>query len=170
MDCRLMSPVTAERSMIRPGQVADIEALATIWYDGWRDAHLGIVPEELIRARSRASFAPRLRQALNEVRVAGPVGAPDGFVMLKDDELYQLYVAASARGAGVARALIADAEQQIARRGHARAWLACAIGNSRAERFYDKCGWTNGGRMTVRLEIPTGECLLEVWRYEKALS
>jgi hypothetical protein len=40
------------------------------------------------------------------VSVIGPIGAPLGFCMLKDDELYQLYVAAEARGVGAAAAVI----------------------------------------------------------------
>lgn len=165
-----MSPDIASVGTIRPAHPADLDALAAIWYDGWRDAHLAIVPDALIRARSRESFLPRLHEAFGDVRVAGPLGAPEGFVMLKHDELYQLYVGAGDRGRGVAQALIADAEEQLAARGHAQAWLACAIGNGRAERFYQKSGWTNAGRMTVRLEIPAGECLLEVWRFERTLS
>ena len=70
----------------------------------------------------------------------GPRGAPLGFTMLKGDEVYQLYVSREARGRGVAAALMADAEQRLAARGVSDAWLACAIGNERAARFYEKQG------------------------------
>ena len=56
-----------------------------------------------------------MESALPDVRVAGPPGAPVGFYMLKDDELYQLYVAAQARGSGVATVLMADAETRLVR-------------------------------------------------------
>jgi RimJ/RimL family protein N-acetyltransferase len=49
------------------------------------------------------------------------------------------------------------------------AWLACAIGNDRAARFYEKHGWHHAGIMVNRLETIRGEYLLEVWRYEKSL-
>jgi len=36
------------------------------------------------------------------------------------------------------------------------AWLACAIGNERAARFYEKCGWHRTGVVTSRLDAPSG--------------
>jgi ribosomal protein S18 acetylase RimI-like enzyme len=89
--------------------------------------------------------------------------------MLKGDELYQLYVSSQARGCGVAVALILDAEYRFRERGVHTAWLACAIGNDRAARFYEKRGWLQTGTVTEQLEIPGGTFALEVWRYEKSL-
>src|SRR5688572_13912694 len=132
---------------VRSAEEQEIDSLAKIWYDGWLDAHLQIVPAELARVRTLESFGPRLRDLLPDVRVVGPVGAPLGFSIVKDDELYQLYVAAHARGAGVAAALMADAEARLAREGFETAWLACAIGNDRAARFYEKSGWRRVGNM-----------------------
>ena len=92
----------------------------------------------LARARTLTSFRARLAAALDDTRVAGPAGAPLGLCMLKDDELNQLYVAREARGSGVAAALLADGEARLAERGVTTAWLACAVGNDRAARFYEK--------------------------------
>lgn len=155
---------------VRNAEASEIDLLARIWSDGWRDAHSGIVPEELERARTPASFRERLEKLIATVRVVGPRGAPVGFHIVKDDELYQLYVAADARGSGVAAALVADAEKQIAEKGFKTAWLACAIGNDRAARFYEKCGWVRAGNMINVLELPSGEFRLEVWRYEKSVA
>ena len=85
----------------------------------------------------------------------GAPGEPIGFCIVKDDELYQLYVSASARGSGAAAALIADAEAQLANKGVETAWLACAIGNERAARFYEKHGWRRTGTMTNHLGNPS---------------
>ena len=155
---------------VRDAEEHEVEALAKIWYDGWNDAHAQIVPPELKRIRTRESFTERMRAALATVRVAGPPGSPVGFHMLKDDELYQLYVAAQSRGLGVAAALIADAEAQLAGAGVETGWLACAIGNDRAARFYEKSGWRRVGNMINPLETPDGVFNLEVWRYEKRVS
>jgi ribosomal protein S18 acetylase RimI-like enzyme len=155
---------------VRNAEESELDRLATLWYEGWKDAHLQIVPEELVRARTPESFRERMRVLLPAVRVVGPGGMPAGLCIVKDDELYQLYVAPEARGSGVARALIADAETQIAQAGYETAWLACAIGNDRAARFYEKCGWRRVGNMMNRLDLPSGEYLLEVWRYEKQLA
>jgi GNAT superfamily N-acetyltransferase len=103
---------------------------------------------------------------LERVRVAGEPNDPTGFSIVKDNELYQLYVARTARGSGVAAALVADAERRIKRNGAKIAWLACAIGNERAARFYEKCGWRRVGTMVSQLETAKGIVPLEVWRYE----
>jgi GNAT superfamily N-acetyltransferase len=155
---------------VRPAEEADLERLTNLWHDGWRDAHLNIVPAELTRLRTIDSFRDRLRAALSTVRVAGPSGAPIGFHIIRDDELYQLFVAADARGSGVAAALIADAETRLASTGVGTAWLACAIGNDRAARFYEKRGWRRVGTMVNLAETPTGTFPLETWRYEKVLT
>ena len=127
------------------------------------------MPRELKQLRTLDSFRDRLRASLPRIRVAGPSGAPVGFYILKDAELYQLFVAAEARGTGVAAALIADAEACLAENGVRTAWLACAIGNDRAARFYEKSGWRRAGTMVNEAETSEGRFLLEVWRYEKEL-
>jgi GNAT superfamily N-acetyltransferase len=152
---------------VRSAEATEIDQLAQLWYDGWRDAHLGIVPADLARIRTKDSFRRRLLEALPRIRVAGPPGAPVGFSITKDDELYQLFVAASARGTGVAAALIDDAEARLAAAGVTTAWLACAIGNDRAARFYEKRGWRRAGVVLNQAETDTGTFPLEVWRYEK---
>ena len=154
----------------RPPDPSETDLLARLWYDGWQDAHAAILPATLARARTRESFAERMTAALADVRVIGPEGAPLGFAMLKGDELYQFYLAAEARGAGVAAALIADAEARLSERGVETAWLACAIGNARAAKFYEKSGWHLARTMVSRLDTADGSFDLEVWRYEKHLA
>lgn len=155
---------------VRPAAEAELDGLARLWYDSWRDAHAAIVPAELTQARTLESFNQRLAVLLPDVRVVGPIGAPIGFCIVKDDELYQLFVGASARGSGIAAALIADAERRLATSGVRTAWLACAIGNDRAARFYEKSGWRRTGVIVSVLETAAGTIPLEVWRYEKSLK
>lgn len=157
-------------SEVRAAEKHEVDRLADIWYRGWLDAHAEIVPAELVQARTFESFGDRMETLLSTVRVVGPSGAPLGFHIVKDDELYQLYVSAEARGKGVAAALIADAEARLAESGYETAWLACAIGNDRAARFYEKSGWRRVGNMINHLETSAGPLDLEVWRYEKPLN
>ena len=89
--------------------------------------------------------------------------------IVKGGELYQLFVPAPARGSGAAALLIADAEARLSEDGVEIARLACAIGNERAARFYEKRGWRRAGTMVNRLETPNGEFPLRVWRYERDL-
>ena len=154
----------------RPADPSETRVLTHLWYDGWQDAHAAILPPALARARTLENFAERMSAALADVRVIGPQGAPLGFAMLKGDELYQFYVASEARGAGVAAALIADAEALMSERGVETAWLACAIGNSRAAKFYQKSGWNLARTMVNRLDTIDGPFDLEIWRYEKQLA
>lgn len=146
--------------------MADVEALAGLWFDGWQDAHAEILPIELKRARTLDSFCERLVAALSDVRTAGEAGNCQGLTIVKNDELDQLYVRATARGTGLAVRLTEDALSRIRADGHRIAWLACAIGNDRAARFYERTGWKRRGVMTSQLSTPDGIFSLDVWRYE----
>jgi ribosomal protein S18 acetylase RimI-like enzyme len=154
---------------IRDAKLSEIGDLAKMWFDGWQDAHARIVPAELARLRTLQSFGERLRAASTGVRVAATGGVPLGFYFLKGAELYQFYVSAGVRGSGIAAILMADAETRLRERQVDTAWLACAIGNDRAARFYEKCGWLRTGTVTDPVEVPGGTFALDVWRYEKSL-
>ncbi len=155
---------------LRDADDSEIDHLARLWHDGWQDTHARILPAELARHRTLESFRERLANNLAHTRVSGPLGRPLGFCIVESDELYQLYVGEEARGSGIAAALLADGEQLIATSGATTAWLACAIGNARAARFYEKHGWRQVGPMINKLETPDGVLPLEVWRYEKRLG
>jgi ribosomal protein S18 acetylase RimI-like enzyme len=155
--------------VVRDAKISEIDPLAKIWFDGWQDAHAQLLPAELARLRTLKSFRERLVAALDRVRVVGPVDAPIGFCITKDSELYQLYISSDARGAGLASVLILDAEVRLKQGGVHKAWLACAIGNERAARFYEKRGWSRTGTVIDHLEVTSGTFPLEVWRYEKLL-
>jgi GNAT superfamily N-acetyltransferase len=155
---------------VRAAQPDDVDQLIAIWHDGWHDAHASILPEALVRLRTRDNFRERLACELDAVRVIGDPGAPVGFTMIRGDELYQFYVAPSARGTGVAAALMGDAEASFAARGITGPWLACAVGNVRAARFYEKSGWRRAGIVALEAETSAGPFPLQVWRYEKELA
>ena len=147
-----------------------MDALARIWYDGWRDAHAALLPAELANDRTLESLRERLETLSPDVRVVGEPGEPLGFSITKDDELNQLYVSAEARGKGVAQALIAEFEDRLSGAGISTVWLACAIGNNRAARFYEKSGWHLARTFVAELPLSDGIFKLDVWRYEKPLS
>jgi GNAT superfamily N-acetyltransferase len=154
---------------VRPAEPADVPELVRIWHDGWHDAHAQIVPAEMTRVRTMDNFRDRVAGAFSAMWVAGDVGAPLGFYVLKGQELDQLYVCETARGTGVAATLLSDAEMRLSRNGVELAWLACAPGNDRAARFYEKHGWRRAATVSIDVETPAGRMPLDVWRYEKRL-
>jgi GNAT superfamily N-acetyltransferase len=155
---------------IRDAHPDETRTIAALWHDGWHDAHAVHVPEALVRLRTPQSFLERTATHLDAMRVIDLSGSPAGFHYLAGDELDQFYVAAEARGTGAAALLIADAEQRLHEAGIGNAWLACAIGNIRAARFYEKSGWRRNGTMTFNAETSAGPLPLEAWRYEKRLA
>lgn len=155
---------------VRIAQAGDLAPLARLWWQGWRDAHLTLVPKALVARRTLDSFIDRMALALPHVRTLGPVGAPLGFHLIKDDELNQLYVDEEYRGAGIATMLAVDAEARLLEAGVTTPWLACPIGNARAARFCQKVGWTLARTQTIPTEIPGGWYPFRIWRYEKLLT
>ncbi|WP_300030755.1 GNAT family N-acetyltransferase [uncultured Roseobacter sp.] len=154
---------------IVPATNGFVKQISAIWETGWQEAHANIVPPQLAKLRNRQSFTERALENVGGTAVAIDGTTVLGFCMVKQDELYQMYVSPDARGTGVAQALINEAENRVRANGYATAWLACAVGNERAGRFYEKSGWINTGRTIVELDTSSGPFHLEVWRFEKDL-
>ena len=57
---------------VRPADADELDQLARIWFDGWQESHLHLVPPALIRLRTLPSFHDRLAAALPSIRVVGP--------------------------------------------------------------------------------------------------
>ena len=80
---------------LRAARAEDASEIAEIWYRGWQDGHLGFVPQELVDARTEASFRTRASERISDTTAATVDGAVVGFVMVVDDEVEQVYVAAA---------------------------------------------------------------------------
>ncbi|OWY63000.1 GNAT family N-acetyltransferase [cyanobacterium TDX16] len=159
--------------VVRAAAVEDADTVAAIWAEGWRDGHLGHVHEELVVVRTDESFLARTRQRIagtDDTMVAELGGDVVGFVMVDDDEVEQVYVAAAARGSGVAAALLDEAERRVRAAGHQAAWLAVVAGNARARRFYARCGWWDAGAFDYEAAGPDGPIVVPSHRYEKRLD
>jgi len=155
--------------IIRPAEMSDAAAVAEIWYEGWRDGHLGHVPDALVAIRTEESFSTRAAQRVGDTTVAVRDGEVAGFVMVVGDEVEQVYVSRHHRGSGVAGDLLAEAERLVAAGGHARAWLAVATGNDRARRFYARCGWADEGAFDYPAAGEDGPIPVPCHRYTKAV-
>lgn len=153
-------------TVLRPARESDVEAAASIWHQGWWDGHQSLAAQ-LGAERTPESFVPRMAQRIPHTTVAEAGGQVVGFAVVVGDELEQLYVDRSARGTGVARELIAHAEQVVAAAGHRTAWLAVADANDVAQRFYRKAGWRDAGPLQYRAETAHGHEPVACRRYER---
>jgi GNAT superfamily N-acetyltransferase len=154
-------------AMVRPAGAEDADAVAAIWYAGWRDGHLGHVPDELVAFRTEESFWTRAAQRVADTTVALVGDEVAGFVMVVGDEVEQVYVSRDHRGSGVAGTLLTEAEQRVKANGHREAWLAVATGNARARRFYERSGWTDGGAFDYPAAVDGGTIPVPCHRYLK---
>ena len=69
------------RSMsVRAADVGEIDHLARLWHEGWRDAHAALAPAGLVRARTLESFRDRLAAALADTFLIGPPDAPSASI------------------------------------------------------------------------------------------
>lgn len=168
------SPGSARRArisvLVRAAASTDVDALARIWLDGWMDAHGDLLPPDLVQSRTLGGFRLRLQERLDSTDVAVAENRQVGFVMVRNDEIDELYIDRRARGTGAAAPLMSHALDRIRRAGHQKAWLACAIGNHRAARFYERTGWSLTGVATIRLMSAQGPMPVDAWRYEIALG
>jgi GNAT superfamily N-acetyltransferase len=155
---------------LRPATPDDAPSVASIWRHGWRDGHLGHVPEELVAVRTPESFAARAADRVGDTTVAVVGDTVAGFIMIVGDEVEQVYVSSDHRGSGVASALLDEAERQVRANGHSTAWLAVVAGNARARRFYERQGWSDEGPFDYPAEGPSGPIAVPVHRYVKRVA
>jgi len=152
---------------VRPAIEADAVAVAEIWRAGWLEAHLGAVPDELVRHRTKESFGVRALENVPLTSVAEVAGAVAGFVTVWKDEVEQVYLAPEHRGGGIATALLREGERLVAANGHTAAWLAVVGPNTRARRFYARCGWVDDGLFE---HLAPGGHVVAAHRYSRTLG
>jgi GNAT superfamily N-acetyltransferase len=170
MSIRVNDAEAAVASFVRKATSDDVEVVAEIWHIGWADGHLGHVPPELVRYRNREQFVSRARERIEGMWVAERRGQTIGFVVVKGNELEQLYVDRAARGTGVAAMLLRKGEDEIRCAGHRAAWLAVVAGNQRARSFYSRLGWRDSGPMSYMAETDAGPFAVPTHRYEIDLT
>lgn len=151
---------------IERATVDEVSQVASLWHRGWHQGHAAVAPPELVASRVLAEFHDRTARRIDRTWVIRVGGVLAGFCMLEEDEVYQFYVDAAFQGQGVAAALMAWVEEALAGR---LAWLACAVGNDRAARFYEKSGWERAGTEIYPVEAESGPSEVQIWRYEKDL-
>lgn len=127
--------------VVRAATGRDHKAIVRLWHQGWHDAHSHLVPGEILAFRMPMHFELWLKEAKDQFYIATGRGLL-GFVSVRDAEIVKLYVGENARGTGVARALLSFGEQILLKDGIKEAELFCMAGNTRAQRFYEREGWS----------------------------
>jgi ribosomal protein S18 acetylase RimI-like enzyme len=153
---------------LRPATHDDVGAVATVWHRGWADGHAGHVPPGLHAHRTLDHFLTLVPSRIPTTTVAISDRSVVGFVTVHAEEIEQVYVDASARGTGMAAALL-DRGEAIIGQTYDRAWLAVVAGNERARRFYERRGWVDAGAFDYSAETAAGPFTVPALRYEKDL-
>lgn len=158
---------------MRPATDHDRSAIVALWHQGWHDAHCELVPPEILAHRQPRHFSLWMDECLADSVVACAAETVCGFYSVAEREVERFYVARSARGTGLASALLTHAEATLATRGVDTGELFCTEGNLRAQAFYERQGWSLAGRLMDRLWLPHGQhCEWQVAtrRYAKRLA
>lgn len=156
---------------IRLAEATDQADIVRLWHQGWHDAHAALVPPEVLAFRTIDHFSTWLAEARDAFYVAVDTELR-GFVSVKDAEIVKLYVGRNARGQGVAHKLLSFAETKLSESGVREAELFCTAGNSRAENFYLREGWTLSETSEDHLWMPEGittRFAVQTHRFQKNL-
>jgi ribosomal protein S18 acetylase RimI-like enzyme len=120
---------------------------------------------------SRNQWRRHIASDSARVLVAGPRGRIDGAAVVflrrhsRRARLYSLAVADAARGQGLAKALLAAAEDEARRRGCNALYLEVRIDNRAAIALYERQGYRRAGRLRGFYEDGA-----DAWRYTRALE
>lgn len=156
-----MKPVT-----IRDATRDDIETIAQIQTEGWRDSYRGIMPDALldgplleshVRLWTRifdAGSEPEPFLAEADGHAAGflSAGSVRGSNLDYDVEVYAIYIRSAYRRRGVGLRLMAHTARTALARGKRTLMLWTLEANNRARRFYTGLGGAAVGREIHRFD------------------
>lgn len=150
---------------IRPVEPGDALGLARVQIDTWRDAYVGVLPDDTLLDLDE------MRAAVRWTRIVGTVRAPETLAVAEIDrrvvgfchgglgrkpvaelvdrdlplaEIYALYVDPSFQGLGIGRALMADVARRLIAHGFESLALLTLAENRHGRRFYDRIGGAAG--------------------------
>jgi GNAT superfamily N-acetyltransferase len=168
--------------VVRAAEPADIDDIVEVHIATWKVAYRGQLPDDYLDGldATRSRRVPIWQQAIGDpakrVVVAESDGEIVGFVSVgRSDEplpagcgeLFAIYVHPKAWDAGVGRALMIRALDELRFLGYSNAILWVLESNARARTFYERGGWRADG--TTKTETRPGVVLSEV-RYARSLG
>jgi ribosomal protein S18 acetylase RimI-like enzyme len=148
---------------VRPARIPDAPAIGRVHVRAWQAAYRGHMPDvylDGLRAEDRAAYWERtlrrdeLRGTILVVERGGEVV---GFAAVGPSpdppgagELYAINLDPDHWGTGTGRALLEEAQAELARLGFGETVLWVLTGNARARRFYEIAGWVADGSERTR--------------------
>lgn len=151
---------------LRAATATDARAVAEVHFAGWAWAYRGVLPDEVVSARTvedregqwRVGFSSDRRDGGGGLVAEGPAGRIVGFAAFgpaaaehavdpppRSGEVYAIYLLEEAAGRGIGRRLLSAAVDRLRDNGYDHAVLWVLATNSRARRFYERAGWHADG-------------------------
>jgi ribosomal protein S18 acetylase RimI-like enzyme len=143
---------------VRRAAAADAPAVGLVHVRAWQAAYRGHMPDEYLdglRAEDRAAYWEGVlgRDDLQgTILVVERQGEVVGFAAVGPSrdpagagELYAINLDPDHWGTGAGRALLGEAQAELARLGFGETVLWVLSGNARARRFYEIAGWVADG-------------------------
>jgi putative acetyltransferase len=120
---------------VRAAGAADIPAMAAVASASYRIAFAGILPTDVLAARSPEHFAERFAESWPRMAVAKHDGRIVAFSLVTSGHIDMLFVDPERLGQGAGIALLREAERTGAQT------LECFADNAPARAFYAHAGW-----------------------------
>ena len=143
---------------IRRATAADASAMGRVAVRAWQSAYRGHMPDDYLdglRSEDRAAYWEGVlgREDLQgTILVVERGGEVVGFAAVGPSpdpqgagELYAINLDPDHWGTGTGRALLGEAQAELARLGFGETVLWVLTGNARARRFYEIAGWVADG-------------------------
>ncbi|MDG2285118.1 MAG: GNAT family N-acetyltransferase [Alphaproteobacteria bacterium] len=166
---------------IRPAVTADAVGIAKVQVDAWRDAYVGLLPDQALIDMNATKASPRW------MRIIVQMGDPRQFCVAVYDgkvigfchggaqrraldpmrrrrpnvaEIYTLYVDPNFQGCGIGSALLLRVSRHLGEAGYSSLALSMLSGNRIARRFYEHLGGEMGEESpSVVMGTPVNEIL-----------
>jgi ribosomal protein S18 acetylase RimI-like enzyme len=142
---------------IRPATLADVEGIARVHVQAWRESYTALVPPEAFEHHSLETRIAQWRATLSDpgrsTLVYESDGAAAGFIsggpikwtgLSTDSEVASLYLINAFKRRGIGQALLRQFLSVLARRGFASCGLWTLTNNVAARRFYEAMGGRAG--------------------------
>lgn len=171
---------------VRRARIEDVEQIAEIHVRSWQAAYAGLIPQSYLDSLTPVQREPGWTRAIRDKDASrgGTFVVTDdgervvGFAHISESrdgdsladavgEVWAIYLAPGAWGAGLGRALMAAALGRLTELGYQQATLWVLDSNARARRFYEAAGFRLDGG--VKDDDSRGFVLREV-RYRRALT